>query len=112
VLVLTRDSALQRLDRVNVAAITSTIREVPSQVRLTPDDGMPRDCVVNLYHLHTVPVSEIGPRIATLNPRQMDRVGRALLFALGFDEPVSTGLAEMIESWPAPKRKRTGRSRT
>jgi mRNA interferase MazF len=51
VLILTRDSALEFLGEVTVAPITSTIRDIPSEVLLTKADGMPRDCVVNLDHL-------------------------------------------------------------
>src|SRR5579871_3374741 len=40
VLVLTRDTALGHLATATVAPITSTIREVPSEVILDVDDGM------------------------------------------------------------------------
>ena len=39
VLLLTRDSALELLGEVTVAPITSTIREIPSEVQLTAADG-------------------------------------------------------------------------
>jgi mRNA interferase MazF len=44
VLILTRDSALEVLGEVTIAPITSTIRDIPSEVSLSPDrDGMPRE---------------------------------------------------------------------
>ena len=54
VVILTRDSALEFLGEVTVAPITSAIRDIPSEVLLTKDDGMPRDCAVNLDHIQTV----------------------------------------------------------
>ena len=54
VVVLTRDSALDFLGEVTVAPITSTIREIPTEVILGSADGMPRDCAVNLDHIQTV----------------------------------------------------------
>ena len=46
VLVLTRGSSLAYLARVTVAPITSTIRGVPSEVLLGPEDGMKQPCAV------------------------------------------------------------------
>ena len=84
VLILTRSSALEFLGEVTVAPVTSTIREIPSEVRLTPDDGMPRNCAVNLDHVQTVTRAKLGPLIATVTPGKMSEVRAALLFALGF----------------------------
>lgn len=84
-LVLTRDSALGFLGEATVAPITSTVRDIPSEVLLTPDDGMPRVCAVNLDHLQTVSKGRIGSRVATLTPTRMQEVQTALLFALGWD---------------------------
>jgi mRNA interferase MazF len=84
VLVLTRDSALDFLGEVTVAPITSTVRDIPTEVVLTSADGMPRECAVNLDHLQTVTRSKIGGLLATLGPTRMTEVRSALLFALGF----------------------------
>ena len=84
VLILTRDSALEFLGEVTVAPITSTIRDIPSEVLLTKADGMPRDCAVNLDHLQTVSKGKIDPLITTLSASKMQQVRPSLLFALGF----------------------------
>jgi mRNA interferase MazF len=84
VLVLTRDSILEYLGEVMVAPVTSTIRDIPSEVLLTKNDGMPRECAVNFDHLQTVSRNRIGPLITTLAPERMTEVRGALLFALGF----------------------------
>lgn len=84
VLILTRDSALEFLGEVTVAPITTTIRDIPSEVVLTRADGMPRDCAVNLDHLQTVSKGKLGSLIATLSSTKMQQIRPCLLFALGF----------------------------
>lgn len=84
VLILTRDSALEFLGEVTVAPITTTIRDIPSEVLLTKADGMARECAVNFDHLQTVAKGKIGSLIATLGPSKMQQMRPCLLFALGF----------------------------
>ena len=84
VVILTRDSALEFLGEVTVAPVTSTIRDIPSEVLLTQSDGMSKDCAVNLDHIQTVARAKIGPLITTLHARKMSEVRSACLFALGF----------------------------
>lgn len=86
VLVLTRASAIGYLGRVTVAPITSTIRGVPSEVPLGPEDGMKQPCAANLHNVVTVPKSGIGRRVAQLESPRMREVCAALAFALGCDE--------------------------
>jgi mRNA interferase MazF len=83
VLVLTRDSAIGYLSRVTVAPITSTIRGVPSEVVIGPDDGMKQTCAVNLHNVVTVSRERLGRRLCALEPRRMREVCEALGFALG-----------------------------
>jgi len=84
VLILTRDCALEFLGEVTVAPITSTIRDIPSEVLLSNADGMPRDCAVNLDHLQTVSKGKLASLIATLSAGTMQQVRSSLVFALGF----------------------------
>jgi mRNA interferase MazF len=86
VLILTRDSVIDVLGEVTVAPITSTVRDVPSEVVLTPADGLQRECAINLYHIQTVPRGRVGAAIAVLPAQRMREVRSALLFALGFDD--------------------------
>ena len=85
VLILTRDSALEFLGEVTVAPITTTLRDIPTEVVLTRADGMPRDCAINLDHLQTVSKSQIGSLLTRLDAARMAEVREALLFALGFE---------------------------
>lgn len=82
VLILTRDSILEYLGEVTVAPITLTIRDIPSEVFLSKENGMPKDCAINCDHIQTVSKEKIGSRITTLSSEKMDQVREAILFAL------------------------------
>ena len=84
VVILTRDAILDHLAEVTVAPITSTIRDIPTEVVLGPGDGMPRDCAVNLDHVQTVAKARLGGSITALGPKRMGEIRTALLFALGW----------------------------
>jgi len=82
ILILTRDSVLEYLGEVTIAPITTTVRNIPSEVFLSKVDGLAQDCAVNCDHLQTVPKKKIGPLITFLPPSKMIEVGRAIRFAL------------------------------
>jgi mRNA interferase MazF len=84
VVILTRDSILDTLGEVTIAPVTSTIRDIPSEVVLTAHEGMPRDCAANLDHVQTVSRNRIGALITTLSRDRMAEIRAALLFALDF----------------------------
>jgi mRNA interferase MazF len=84
VLVLTRNSVIDVLGDVTVAPITTTIRNIPTEVLVGAAEGLPRDCAVNLDHLQTVPEARLGSVVGTLGAGRMAEVRTALLFALGF----------------------------
>jgi len=82
VLLLSRDAAYSVRISVTVAIVTRTIRNIPVEVLLEPEDGMPTRCVVNLDDILTVPKSRLTERITTLSPEKMTAVGKAIVFAL------------------------------
>ena len=63
--------------------ITSTIRAVPSEVVVGPEDGVKQPCAVNLHHVMTVAKDDVGRRVAQLGDERMREVCRALAFSLG-----------------------------
>lgn len=83
VLILTRDSALRHLSTVTVAPITSTIRDVPSEVILDVEDGMKTRCAANLHNAVTVSQQRLGKRVASLSHDRMQAVCAALRYSLG-----------------------------
>jgi mRNA interferase MazF len=86
VLILSRDSVIEYLGEVTIAPITTTIRDIPSEVLLTKADGLPRECVVNCDHLQTVSKGKIGSLITTLSISKRTEVAEAISFALALTE--------------------------
>jgi mRNA interferase MazF len=87
-LILTRNTSIGVLDALTVAPITSTIRDVPSEVIVGEDDGLFKLCAVNLHSLQTVPKANLGDLVTTLSPERMQEIEEALEFALGFREMI------------------------
>ena len=84
VVILTRNSILEYLGEVTVAPVTSTIRDIPSEVRLSRQDGMLNDCTINCDHIQTVSKAKIGSLITTLSKEKLFQVRNAICFALNF----------------------------
>ncbi|MCI0358243.1 MAG: type II toxin-antitoxin system PemK/MazF family toxin [Planctomycetaceae bacterium] len=82
VLILTRSAAVGVRNQVVVAQITTTVHRLPCEVQLTPDDGVPKACVVNCDVLLTIHKARFINRITKLSKAKMDEVERALKFAL------------------------------
>ena len=83
VLILTRDGAIGHLSTVTVAPITSTVRDVPSEVILDTEDGMKGRCAVNLHNAVTISQARLDKRVASLSEARMRQVCAALRFSLG-----------------------------
>jgi mRNA interferase MazF len=86
VLILTRSSVIPYLTLVTVAPITTTIRNIGSEVLLTQEDGLLTDCVVNLDNIQTISQAELGELITMLSGIRMEEVDEAIKFALGINE--------------------------
>ena len=82
-LVLTRDAAIERLGTVLGVPATTTIRGIPSEVELGPEEGMPASCALTLDNMRVLRKAYFVERICQLGPEQMDRVCRALNVATG-----------------------------
>ncbi len=82
VVILTRNAILDYLGEVTVAPVTSVIRDIPSEVFLSRQDGMPADCAVNCDHLQTVSKTKIGSLITVLPKEKMAELRNAVCFAL------------------------------
>ncbi len=82
-LVLTRNEAIPVMRKLTVAYLTRTIREIPTEVRLSEVDGLPAECVVNLDNIRQVPRVLLDEPITSLAGKRMDEVCRALAIATG-----------------------------
>jgi mRNA interferase MazF len=86
VLLLSRDSAYRVLNKVIVAEVTSTVRDIPVEVALGPKEGLPGRSVANLDNVHVVARADLGSRIGVLPAPRVVEVKRALGYALGWPE--------------------------
>ena len=82
VVILTRTAVLEYLSEVTVAPITSTIRDIPSEVLLSNEHGMKSDCGINCDHIQTVSKSKVGTLITTLSKDKLVELRSAISFAL------------------------------
>jgi mRNA interferase MazF len=81
--VLTRQAAIPVLTSVLVAPATRTVRGIPTEVRLTRDDGMPEDCALTLDNVTAVPKALLTERISRLTESKLDELCSALRAATG-----------------------------
>jgi mRNA interferase MazF len=86
VLLLSRNSAYSVLNKVMVAEVTSTIRDIPVEVRLGAREGLSRRCVANLDTVHVVLRSDLASRAGALAASRAREVKRALGYALDWRE--------------------------
>ena len=81
--VLTRQAAIRVLHTVLVVPATTQARGIPTEVRLGPEDGMPRDCVLTLDNLAPVRKALLTERITRLGPAKLAELCAALGIAVG-----------------------------
>ena len=84
-MIVTRDVAIPLLANVTVAAVTGTVRGLPTEVPLGRQHGLARECVVNCDNLFTIPKSALGRRRGELDPESLDRLRNTLRVALDVD---------------------------
>ena len=82
VVLLSRNKAYEILTSFTVAAVTRTVRGIPVEVSLGPEDGMPVACVVNADNILTVPKRAFADRITSLPLKKLDALSKAVKFAL------------------------------
>jgi mRNA interferase MazF len=84
VLIVTRTSATEVLDRVDVVPISRTIRSIASEVPLGPDEGLPQECVAACDNVATIPKTIVvdDERIGKLGSHKIHMLDQALRFAL------------------------------
>ncbi|HEY7667424.1 MAG TPA: type II toxin-antitoxin system PemK/MazF family toxin [Actinomycetota bacterium] len=80
-LVLTRDEAIGVLDAILVAPVTRTVRGIPTEVPLGPDDGLPTECVAAFDATTVFPRSMLARRMGALSPTRTPELCDALAAA-------------------------------
>jgi mRNA interferase MazF len=85
VVVLTREAIRPFLNKVTVASITSTIRDIPTEIPVGPENGLDRVSAISCDNITTIPVSDLGPQIGFLFDRQEDALVAAIHAAFDLD---------------------------
>lgn len=81
--VLTRDAAIPRMQRVLAAPCTTRLRGLPTEVLLEPgEDPVPQVSAVSLDSLQNVPVGLLVERLGRLSDDRMRQVCVALAVAV------------------------------
>jgi len=91
VLLLSRNDAYRYLSKFVVAEITTTIRSIPVEVRMSSREGLPSPCVANLDNLRTAARQWLESRAGVLPASRHIEVKRALGYALGWEELIDLG---------------------
>ena len=81
-LVMSRTAAIPVLHSVLAAPLTRTVRSIPSELRLGPDDGMPTECAASFDNLRVVPKAYLVERQCTLEPLRMMEACQAVRAAV------------------------------
>lgn len=82
-LILTRDEVVPVVNQVLAVPATRTIRGIPTEVALGPDDGMPDECVLSLDNVTLVRPALCTALITRVDEETMARVCEALGRATG-----------------------------
>jgi len=78
VLVVTRSDAIGVLARVIVAPVTRTVRGIPTEVMLGPDEGLREPCVASFDNLLPLSRGLLSARVGRLAPARRVEICRAL----------------------------------
>jgi len=81
VVVLTRTRAIGRLSTVTVAAITSTIRHLATEVLVDESNGLQHLSAINLDNVYTIRYERLGQHLGYLHPEQEGELHTALVRA-------------------------------
>ena len=85
VVLLSRDEAYAIRELVIATPITNRGRNITAEVRLGPEDGLPRSSVANLDTIITIPKNSLQTQITSLRREKLQAVEEALHFALGLE---------------------------
>lgn len=81
-LVMTRNAAIPVVNSVLAAPVSRTIRRIPTELPLGPDDGMPTECAASFDNLRVVPKRYLVARVCTLSPVRLAEACHALRAAV------------------------------
>lgn len=78
ILVVTRDHAVEVLNRIIVAPVTRTVRNIETEIPLGVDNGLDVECVAAFDNLQPIRRSSLTTRVGRLHSDQRDEICRAI----------------------------------
>jgi mRNA interferase MazF len=81
-LIMTRSAAIPVLHNLLAAPVTRTVRNLPTELPLGPDDGMPTQCAASFDNLRVVPKAYLVDRLCALDVTRMVEACGALRAAV------------------------------
>jgi len=82
---LTRELVRPHLNTVTVAAITSTVRGLSTEVAVDAANGIQQPSVITCDHVTTIPASSLGPQVGVLLDHQEPALSEAIRAAFDLD---------------------------
>ncbi len=73
-----RSDAIHVLNRVVVAPVTQTVRGIPTEIALGPDEGLPAECVASFDNVQPISRHLLTERVGSLAVERRAEVCRAL----------------------------------
>jgi len=87
VVLASRDEAYGVRALVIVVPVTTRVREIPVEVPLGREEGLPRPCVANADIITTIPKDSLAEYAGVLGPEKLAALDQAMRFALGLEAP-------------------------
>jgi len=79
---VSRNQAYRVRSAITVIPLTRTVRGIPTEVPLGPDDGVPKRCAANADVITTIPKHAAREYLCTLDTRKVQALEQAIKFAL------------------------------
>ncbi len=85
VVLVSRDEAYGVRELVTVVPITTRIRDIPVEIPLGREEGLPRRSVANADTITTIPKHVLHERAGVLSTQQIAQLDDAIRFALALE---------------------------
>ncbi len=86
VVLLSQDEAYVIRELVIATPVATRARNITAEVRLGPEDGIPRSSVANLDTIMNIPKNSLQTHITSLKLEKLQAVEEALHFVLGLEK--------------------------
>lgn len=85
VVLVSRDEAYSVRALVIVIPVTTRVRDIPVEVPLGREEGLPKACVANADTITTIPKAALVDYAGVLGAEKLVALDEAIRFALGFE---------------------------